>query len=58
MSTLDARLDDLLEERKRKNRFRSLKEYDVEKSGVVDFVSYDTSVLPAPCESINVWLVI
>jgi hypothetical protein len=39
MSQLDARLGTLLEDRKRKNRFRSLKEYDPTQSGLIDFVS-------------------
>jgi hypothetical protein len=46
MSQLDARLGTLLEDRKRKNRFRSLKEYDSSHSGLIDFVS-----IVHPCTS-------
>ncbi|WWC70244.1 uncharacterized protein I206_104194 [Kwoniella pini CBS 10737] len=42
MTELDHRLDRLLEGRKEKNRFRSLKEYDItSNSGLVDFSSND-----------------
>ena len=43
MNQLDQRLDGLLQHRKSKGRFRSLKEYDTNPSGLIDFVGAPTS---------------
>lgn len=55
MTELDARLGQLLEQRKAKKRFRALKEYDTSaRSGLIDFVSIAPSLVRYCCGAVFV----